>query len=107
MTASKNLTMNIEITKMTSQHRPELEYSINGEVSEQGHYFGFGFPLRAEEFNQENITQIIQAQCQPTTWGITENTKIKPKIITDCREKQMTLGEFQQKLDTSKSTLGW
>ena len=97
MTASKELTMKIEIAKLSSEYCPELEYSISGEVSEQGHYFGFAFPLRAEEFSQENISQIIQAQCQPNVWGITQNTQINPKIILDCRAKQLTLGEFQQK----------
>ena len=91
MTASKTLTMEIEIAKLSSKHHTELEYAINGQVSEQGHYFGFGFPLTKKEFNPENISQIIQAQCQPTVWGITENTKITPKIISDCRAKQLTL----------------
>jgi len=91
MIASKILTMKIEITKMSSENYPELEYSISGQVSEQGQWFGFSIPLTKNEFNPENITQIIEKQCQPIVWGITENTKITSKIVSDCRTKQMTL----------------
>lgn len=91
MIVSKILTMKIEIAKLSSNTNPELEYSIRGTVSEQGHYFGFSFPLTKNEFNQENILQIIERQCQPVVWGLTEGIKINHEIVSDCRTKQLTL----------------
>ena len=87
----KTLTMKITIKKMVSESCPELKYSIDGTVSEQGHYFGFGSPLTNKEFTPENTSKTIQRNCKPKTWGIIENLKIVPKIIEDCRIKQMTL----------------
>jgi hypothetical protein len=91
MIFSKILTMKIEISKMSSEQYSELEYSISGQVSEQGRWFGFSFPLAKNEFNPENISQIIERQCKPIVWGLPENIKINPKIVSDCRAKQLTL----------------
>lgn len=90
MTA-KTLTMKIVIRKMQSETFPKLKYSIGGTVSEQGHWFGFGSPLTQEEFTEENISRIIQRNCEPKTGGIIEKVTIIPKIIEDCRIKQLTL----------------
>jgi len=90
MTA-KILTLKITLRKMSSENCPELKYSIGGTVSEQGHYFGFGSPLTKEEFTPENISRIIQRNCEPKTWGVIEKVNIIPKIVEDCRAIQMTL----------------
>ena len=71
----KTLTIKITIKKMVSEHCPELKYSINGTVSEQGHYFGFGCSLTQEEFNEQNISRIIQRNCQPIVWGCDKQVK--------------------------------
>ena len=91
MIAPKILTMKIEIETMSSGNCPELVYSIEGSVSEQGCSFGFGRPLSKQDFTKENINKIIERTCQPKTRGIIEKVKIVPKIVVDCRANQLML----------------
>jgi len=88
----KNLTLKITLKKMISEYCPELKYSIGGTVSEQGEYFGFSSPLTQKEFNEQNISCIIQRNCQPLVWGCDkQEIRIIPKIVEDCRVNQMKL----------------
>ena len=91
MSEVKTVTMRIELKKMSSDHCSELKYSISGTVSEQGHYVGFSSPLTQEEFTEQNISRVIQRNCELKTWGIIEKVKIVPEIVEDCRVKQLTL----------------
>ena len=93
MTAeAKQLTMEIEIKRIKSDHVPSLEYSLNGWVQEKGECFGFGCPLTKEEATNEKIDELIKRECEPSKWGLSEESiKIIPKIISDCRQQQKTL----------------
>jgi len=95
MSELKTVTMRIELKKMSSDHCPELKYSISGTVSEQGHYLGFSSPLTQEEFNKENLNKIIERNCQPIVWGCDKREiKIIPEIVEDCRVKEMKLNRW-------------